>query len=142
MARQSRPNPSVPRPDRVEARAIIESSRGQHIIIRTTPGDESRWEFPGGALRPEESPEAALRRTCRAQLGIDLEIVLGQPPFEYEYADERVWFRYYMCRVATGEPSALGCAEVREIAPAQLREYEFEAAAQQVADWLLAGNTP
>ena len=139
MARQSRHKPSSPRPDRVESRAVIELARGAHLIIRPTPGDETPWEFPGGANRPEESPEAALRRVCRDQLGIDLEISLGQPPFEYEYADQRVWFRYYMCRMSAGEPRAIGCAEVRQVAPAQLREYVFEPAAQQVANWLLEG---
>lgn len=141
MPRSPHQRPRIPAPDWVDSRALIEAPPGVYLILRPAPGDETPWEFPGGRNRPEESPEAALRRICREQVGADLEIVIGQPPFEYQYDAQRVWFRYYLCGIRAGEPQPRGCAEIRQVALGQMVEYHFEPAAQQVVNWLLAGRT-
>ncbi|QOJ15101.1 MAG: NUDIX domain-containing protein [Planctomycetia bacterium] len=138
MPRQSQPSRTPPPPTHVDSRALIETRPEHLLIVRGSPGPNVAWEFPGGRNRPEESPEAALRRVCLAQLGVDLDISIGQPPFDYEYADGLVRFRYYMCQISHGDAQPVGCAEVRAVHVRQLRDYIFEDAAAKVVEWLLA----
>jgi mutator protein MutT len=121
-----------------ESRVVLQNDRKETLIIRPTGApEELPWEFPGGRLEGRESPEAALRRICNDQLGIELEFVQGQPPFVYNFGTHSVTYRYYFCRVAKGKMRARGAGELRWVRSGQLREYVFDAPTQQVVDWLL-----
>lgn len=122
----------------VESRALIVSARQEYLVClpKSTDG-QAVWEFPGGVAREKESPESALRRCCRDQLGIDLDITLGQPPFVHNFAGRSVTYRYFACGVSKGEPEPIGCEECRWVLAGQLRDYEFDAPTQQVVDWIL-----
>jgi len=122
----------------MEVRALIMNSRREYLIcLPRTSEDESRWEFPGGMARENEGPEQALRRCCREQLGVDLEITLGQPPFVHNFGGKSITYRYFVCGVRKGAPEPLGCAEVRWVLAGQLRDYEFDRPTQDVVDWIL-----
>lgn len=58
---------------------VITDARGRILLARRTEGRDlaGLWEFPGGKREPGESPEAALIRELREELGIDVE--LGAP---------------------------------------------------------------
>jgi len=126
----------------VEARALIQRAGREYLIIKTHAGDEQPWEFPGGRIRRNEPPEAGLRRLCRALLGIEINIVLGQPPFDYSFGTHRVRYRYYICGVRRHEAAPAACGEARWVLMEQLREYVFDAPTQQVVDWLLEKPRP
>lgn len=123
--------------DWIESRAIINRGRHTKLIVRPVGADEGPWEFPGGRLMPHESPEGGLRRLCRAALGVELEIAIGQPPFVHHFGSHSVTYRYYLCSIPRGEPLPLACAEIRWVATPQLRDYVFDAPTQHVVDWLL-----
>ena len=48
------------------------------------------WEFPGGKLKPGESPEAALQRELREEIGIDAVPRAPIISLRYSYVDRRV----------------------------------------------------
>ncbi|MGE0479862.1 MAG: NUDIX domain-containing protein [Phycisphaerae bacterium] len=123
-----------------EARALLE--RGRERLIVRTAGEAATWAFPGGRLMPRESPETALRRICREALGVEIELLLGQPPFEHQFGDHRVIYRYYECRVRAGEARPPPGGELRWVLTEQLREYDFDAAAHAVVSWLLHSDRP
>ncbi len=124
-----------------EARALIERQRREYLIARPGGGEDTPWEFPGGRIAAQESPEAGLRRLCRELLGIELEISLGQPPFVHNFGAHSVTYRYYVC-AAFGDAKTVGYAEIRWVALPQLRDYVFDRPTQQVVDWLLEGPKP
>lgn len=123
----------------VEARALIEKGGREYLIIRQPGNPDAPWEFPGGKLEGRESPESALRRLCRAGLGADVEIHVGQPPFVQNFGSHSITYRYYLCGL---QPEAMkpNGVEARWVLTQQLRDYHFDPATQQVVDWLLEGD--
>jgi 8-oxo-dGTP diphosphatase len=55
---------------------LITDARGPILLARRTEGRDlaGLWEFPGGKVEAGESPEAALVRELREELGIEVEI--------------------------------------------------------------------
>lgn len=58
---------------------VIRDVRGRILLARRTEGRDlaGLWEFPGGKVEPGESPEDALVRELREELGI--EATVGAP---------------------------------------------------------------
>ena len=52
---------------------VIRDARGRILLARRTEGRDlaGLWEFPGGKVEPAESPEAALVRELREELGVE-----------------------------------------------------------------------
>jgi 8-oxo-dGTP diphosphatase len=61
-------------PVRVVAAVITE--RGRILACRRAPGRAAagKWEFPGGKVDADESPEAALAREIEEELGVAVEV--------------------------------------------------------------------
>lgn len=55
---------------------VIRDRRGRILLARRTEGRDlaGLWEFPGGKREASETPEAALKRELREELGIEIEI--------------------------------------------------------------------
>jgi 8-oxo-dGTP pyrophosphatase MutT (NUDIX family) len=52
---------------RAAAGAVIRDEQGRVLLVR--PTYKERWELPGGALEPDESPLAACRRELAEEIG-------------------------------------------------------------------------
>ena len=61
------------------------------------------WEFPGGKIEENESPEDALKREIREEL--DTEIVVGSliDTIEYDYPEFHLSMKCYWATVLTGK---------------------------------------
>ena len=77
-----------------------------------------------------------MRRIAKEQLGIAVEIVVGQPPLLSEIDGAEAELRYFFCGIAAGEVQPGPYAEIRWVMRAHLREYDFDLESQQVANWL------
>ena len=118
---------------------VVESS-GNDVLIVLPPGDADaprEWRFPRGAAKAGESPEAATRRLTETDLGLGVEIVVGQPPLFEEIHGRRTEVRYFFCAVAHGSASPGTYREIRWVPRAHLREYDFDAVSRPVVGWLL-----
>jgi 8-oxo-dGTP diphosphatase len=82
--------------------------RGSHL--------EGHWEFPGGKLEPDESPEDCLVRELAEEIGVRvsprgiLEVVF------HRYPEKSVLLLFYRCDLLEGEPRPIECDEVRWVA--------------------------
>jgi len=86
------------------------------------------WEFPGGKREPGESFEQCLVRELREELGVRVEVgeVLGE--ITHAYPEKSVHLKFFVCRLAGGEPKAAGCAALAWVGREQLADYQFPAA--------------
>ena len=118
--------------------AIIERA-DNHILIALPPDAElvRTWIFPRGLAEPQESSEAAMRRVATMQLGLTVELVIGQPPLLSEVGGVPSEVRYFFCGILGGQARSGPYSEIRWIPKGHLREYEFDAASKAVVEWLL-----
>ncbi|MGO1354091.1 MAG: NUDIX domain-containing protein [Brachybacterium tyrofermentans] len=66
--------PEDPAPLRVVGAVIVRDDR--FLAARRRPGKSAggRWEFPGGKIEPGESPQQALIRELREELGVEVTV--------------------------------------------------------------------
>ena len=83
------------------------------------------WEFPGGKVETGETLAEAVRRECREELGVELEVERKLAEVVHAYPQRTLRLNLYQCRVAHGIPRCLEHSGMRWITAAQLDEYQF-----------------
>ena len=117
-------------PDRpvvfVAAVALVDID--DRVLIAQRPAGKDMaglWEFPGGKVEPGETPEAALIREVREELGIDTSASC-LAPFSFAshaYADFHLLMPLYICRKWLGEPAPREHEAVKWVRPMRLADY-------------------
>jgi 8-oxo-dGTP diphosphatase len=86
--------------------AVIEDAAGR-VLVAQRPAHKHlalKWEFPGGKVEPGESPEAALARELREELGVEIENLRALPRFTHDYVAVVIEMIPFTCRLAPGSP--------------------------------------
>ncbi|MBM3598766.1 MAG: GNAT family N-acetyltransferase [Alphaproteobacteria bacterium] len=110
----------------VVAAALVDPDN-RVLIARRPPGKRmgGLWEFPGGKVGPDESPEQALVRELREELAIDTS---GSclAPFTFashRYEDFHLLMPLYVCRTWRGTPTPQEGQELAWVRPVRLADY-------------------
>lgn len=124
--------PSPPEPDGtkplllVAACALIDSD-GRVLLARRPEGKRMAglWEFPGGKLDPGETPEAALIRELKEELGIDVSAACLAPFAFASHAYDRfhLLMPLFLCRRWKGIPRAKEGQTLSWVRPDKLTDY-------------------
>ena len=117
-----------------EVVAALIAERGKILICRRPP-DKARgglWEFVGGKTEPDESPEAALGRECREELGIEISVGAPFAEVTHAYEDITVHLTLFRAKIAKGAPRLLEHTQLRWITPAEVGDYEFCPADEEI----------
>ena len=117
---------AAPRMLLVAAVALIDSDT--RVLLARRPEGKALaglWEFPGGKVQPGETPEAALIRELKEELGIDVSAAC-LAPFTFAshaYPDFHLLMPLYLCRRWQGRPQGLEGQSLAWVAPQKLADY-------------------
>ncbi len=127
----------------VAACALVD--RDGRVLLAKRPKGRSHaglWEFPGGKLQGEETPEAALIRELKEELGIETDASCLAPIAfaSCDLGEFHLLMPLFVCRKWTGTPVAHEHEALRWVRPNELVQYEMPKAdrplAAQLRDFL------
>jgi 8-oxo-dGTP diphosphatase len=81
--------------------AMLEKDTGRYLITQRRPEATLPllWEFPGGRVRDGEADEAALTRSIKDRLGLDVVVDGKASSMKHDYPDYDVDFTVFHCRL-------------------------------------------
>jgi 8-oxo-dGTP diphosphatase len=110
----------------VAAVALIDTE-GRVLLAQRPPGKSlaGLWEFPGGKVEQGESPEVALIRELREELGIDTwQSCLAPLTFaSHAYENFHLLMPLFACRRWQGIPQPREGQVLAWVRPAAMRDY-------------------
>jgi len=85
------------------------------------------WEFPGGKVEKDETPENALIREVKEELNVDINNKCIAPLSfsEFDYKNFHLLLLLYICRRWEGEPLPMEENELKWVKPSMLRKYKM-----------------
>jgi len=129
---------------RVVVAAVIERSDRRFLIGQRRRNDTSplKWEFPGGKVEQRETPEAALARELREELGVTLDkcAEMGRARHKYAAAPEELEIRFYAASIKESKIAPKTFEQIAWVLPKELSDYDFLAANSQLIAQLATGR--
>ena len=113
------------------------------FLICQRPAHKARgllWEFVGGKVELGETKERALIRECREELAITLSVGDVFMDVVHEYPDINVHLTLFNAIIAEGVPQKLEHNDIRWISPAEIPDYDFCPADEEILTQIAAKN--
>ncbi|WP_435230548.1 8-oxo-dGTP diphosphatase MutT [Pseudopelagicola sp. nBUS_20] len=114
----------------IHVSAVVLLDLDGRVLLAQRPKGKSMaglWEFPGGKIEPEETPEDALIRELQEELGINTwESCLAPLTFaSHSYSDFHLLMPLFVCRKWDGSPMPREGQALRWVRPENLRDYKM-----------------
>ena len=108
---------------KVVAAVICDSLQEKKRIFATARGYgefKGQWEFPGGKIEPDETPQQALVREIREELDTTIRVGELIDTIEYDYPDFHLSMDCFWCEVIEGNLVLLEAQEARWLTKEEL----------------------
>ena len=129
------------RPLEIALGVLLDRVDGQtRLLIARRPDDAvlgGLWELPGGKVEQGETPQQALVRELREELGLEVTVGEALGAVEHDYAHARVRLQAFLCTRLAGGPRDLEVAEHRWVGIDEISDYDFPPANRKLFDELL-----
>ena len=123
------PAATVPRRLLLVAACALVDVDGRVLIAQRPEGKAMAglWEFPGGKVEPDESPEETLIREMREELGVEIKAACLAPLLfaSHGYESFHLLMPLYACRKWTGLPEGREGQALKWVRPLRLADYPF-----------------
>lgn len=120
----------------VTAAVIIKDKK--ILIAKRKKGDRlaHKWEFPGGKIEPNETPEECLQRELLEEFDIKAEIgeYLCSSCFDYDHVS--IELMAYKAQHLSGEFRLNDHDEIRWVLPSELDDFDFAEADKPIVEEL------
>jgi len=119
--------------------AIILNHNGSVLLAQRKPGKTNalKWEFPGGKLKPQESPENCLAREIEEELGISIAVRQLFSAVNYQYPHDNVLLLAYFAELVSGRLNLIDHADVRWVPILKLLNYDLSPADIPIVEKLM-----
>lgn len=106
--------------------AIIEK-KGKFLIAKRRKGKhlENKWEFPGGKIESDETPEECLYRELKEEFGITTEIINFVAESIFDYGDRKIKLLGYRTKYISGEFLLNAHDEIKWISLDEFSKFDF-----------------
>lgn len=96
------------------------------------------WEFPGGKVHADETPEEALVREMKEELDLAVTAADLSPLtfVSHSYEQFHLFMPLYLCRLWNGTPKAMEGQSLAWVHPQNFDNYTMPPADGPLADWL------
>lgn len=105
------------------------------FMICQRPAHKARallWEFVGGKVEPGETKEQALVRECQEELAVTISVGDVFMEVTHEYPDITVHLTLFNATIGEGTPQKLEHNDIQWITPAQIPNYDFCPADEEI----------
>ena len=100
------------------------------VLIAKRPNNKHLagfWEFPGGKVEKDETPENALIREVKEEINVNINNKCIAPLSfsEFDYKNFHLLLLLYICRRWEGKPLTMEENELKWVKPSMLRKYKM-----------------
>ncbi|MCG6979976.1 MAG: (deoxy)nucleoside triphosphate pyrophosphohydrolase [Deltaproteobacteria bacterium] len=84
-----------------------------------------KWEFPGGKVRPDETPEDCLRREIKEELNLEISVEKHFCTTHHQYPDFNIELIAFWCSIVGGKMKLVDHEQVLWVTVPEMNEYTF-----------------
>ena len=110
---------------------VLATQRGYGDLV-------DKWEFPGGKVEPNETPENALKREIKEEMNADIEVDEYLTTVEYDYPTFHLSMKCYICSLPDGKFELLEHHNAKWLHKDELDSMDWCPADVEVAEKTLA----
>lgn len=110
----------------IEVVAAVIQHKGRIFATQRGYGEfKDGWEFPGGKMEPNETPQQALRREIKEELDTDIEVKDLIDTIDYDYPTFHLTMHCFWCTVKSGKLELLEHEDAKWLTKEELESVDW-----------------